>query len=316
MTLWQHRPKHIAEYLAIRTFSVFFQIIPQRAALAIAWFCALLAHHVFRWRTAEARRRIREVFGTTITEARVRTIAWLAMRNLMFNAVDSFRIPQLTPEIIRATTDGFDITDTFRHHLRDGRGLIVCIPHAGGWERAAIGLSLHGIPVATIIARMKNPLADRFLTTIRTRTGVEATHRDDNVVRTVTRLIKSGKLLAILPDLRSKTPGTRVHFLGKEANLVSGLGLFARLSRAPVIPAFVTREGWTRHRWRIFPPIWSDPALDRDTDTQRIMDYVMTTFDTAIRAEPEQFFWYNKRWVLEPLHENPPPEKNPEPGNT
>jgi len=28
---------------------------------------------------------------------------------------------------------------------------------------------------------------------------------------------------------------------------------------------------------------------------------VMRHLDAAIRAHPEQYFWFNKRWVLEPL---------------
>ena len=77
--------------------------------------------------------------------------------------------------------------------------------------------------------------------------------------------------------------------------------LFARMGDATVMPVFVTRIGWTRHRWKPFPLIAPDPTLDRDADTQRITQIVMDYFDAAIRAEPEQYFWYNKRWVLDPL---------------
>ena len=30
-------------------------------------------------------------------------------------------------------------------------------------------------------------------------------------------------------------------------------------------------------------------------------------FDAAIRATPEQWFWYNRRWVLDPVAESPDP---------
>ena len=40
--------------------------------------------------------------------------------------------------------------------------------------------------------------------------------------------------------------------------------------------------------------------LERDLFlTQQVIDI----YDRAIRQEPEQYFWYNKRWVLDPLEE-------------
>jgi lauroyl/myristoyl acyltransferase len=32
-----------------------------------------------------------------------------------------------------------------------------------------------------------------------------------------------------------------------------------------------------------------------------MMEELMAQFSTAIKANPEQYFWYNKRWVLDPL---------------
>lgn len=297
-----HRPKHVAEYVALRLCAGGLRALPYRAALGVGWLVAALMHHVLRWRTAEARRRIREVFGDTISDTRVRHIAWIAMRNLAFNAVDSIRLPALTLDLVRARTDHAAI-ETARDAIKDGRGAIVVIPHAGSWDQAAVAMSLMGLPVFAIVARQKNPLTDEFMNRMRGVTGLETIHRDNNVVRATVRNLKQGKVLAFLTDLRSRTPGVKVRFLGKEANLVMGLGLFARMGDVPVVPAFVTRVGWTRHRWRAFAPIRPDPTLDRETDTLRITQYVMDQFDRAIREEPEQYFWYNKRWVLQPLEQ-------------
>ncbi len=29
----------------------------------------------------------------------------------------------------------------------------------------------------------------------------------------------------------------------------------------------------------------------------------MCVFDRAVRERPDQYFWYNKRWVLQPLEQ-------------
>jgi Kdo2-lipid IVA lauroyltransferase/acyltransferase len=53
-----------------------------------------------------------------------------------------------------------------------------------------------------------------------------------------------------------------------------------------------------RHRWASFPPISPDLSLDRDEDFRRMTQYVMDCFDQAVREHPEDFFWFNGRWVL------------------
>ncbi|MFO1522196.1 MAG: hypothetical protein U1G05_09190 [Kiritimatiellia bacterium] len=97
-----------------------------------------------------------------------------------------------------------------------------------------------------------------------------------------------------------------VRFLGKEANVVAGMGMFARMADVGVIPVILTRQGWTTHHWLAHEPIFPDAKADRDEDCRRITQAVMDIFDDAVRRHPDQYFWYNKRWVLDPLPPAPP----------
>ena len=76
--------------------------------------------------------------------------------------------------------------------------------------------------------------------------------------------------------------------------------MFARQAKVPIIPAVARRRGWTRHEWEVFEPVEADPSLDKEADFQRMTQAVMDVYDHAIRAEPEQYFWYNNRWILFP----------------
>jgi KDO2-lipid IV(A) lauroyltransferase len=79
------------------------------------------------------------------------------------------------------------------------------------------------------------------------------------------------------------------------------MAMFARHAGVPIFPVVVTRVGWTRHVGRIFAPVESDPAADKQADVQRMSQAVMDIISEAIMTEPGQWFWYNKRWVLEPV---------------
>ena len=95
-------PRHVAEYLSLRLIAGLLNALPYRAALALGWVLAALAHYAVGFRRETARARIRSVFGASLSEARVRAIAWQSWRNTVFNAVDILRGRRLTRDRVRA----------------------------------------------------------------------------------------------------------------------------------------------------------------------------------------------------------------------
>ncbi|MFO1491781.1 MAG: hypothetical protein U1F77_10130 [Kiritimatiellia bacterium] len=304
MALLKHRPKHLLEYALLRALGFVFRVLPYRLALAAGWGLAWLAFHVVRWRRREAERRIREVFGPDLPPARVRAIAWRSIRDFIFTMVDSLRLADLDPAWVGRHMTGTQVEDLRR--LAAGKGAILVIPHMGSWDLAGAVCDVMDLPVFFIVGSQKNPLTDAYINRMRQSTGVEMVARDSGLLRGVVRRLKEGKILAFMTDLRSKTPGVPVRFLGKEANVVAGMGMFARMADVGVIPVILTRQGWTTHHWLAHEPIFPDAKADRDEDCRRITQAVMDIFDDAVRRHPDQYFWYNKRWVLDPLPPAPP----------
>ena len=110
-------------------------------------------------------------------------------------------------------------------------------------------------------------------------------------------------MLAIVPDVRMRTEGVIVPFLGGKANVGRGMAMFARHADVPIFPCIVTRHGWTRHKIIIHEPIFPNHSLGRNEDIPRMTQTVMEIIEKAIREEPEQWFWFNKRWILDPVKE-------------
>jgi KDO2-lipid IV(A) lauroyltransferase len=298
-------PKHRIEYGILRVLASVACVLPYRAALTVGWGLAWAAFHMARWRVPEARRRIEEAFGDRFDEGAVRRIAWVSLRNFAFSLIEALRMPRMTRAWVERTTDCAAV-EQVRTVLGEGRGAILVIPHMGSWETAGVAAALLGLPVFFIVGHQKNPLVDAYANRLRGITGVETIPRDAAALRKTVKNLREGRVLAFMTDLRSRTPGVAVRFLGRDANLVAGMGVFAKIAGAPVVPAVVTRVGWARHRWRTFEPVRPDPALDRDADARRMTQHVMDVFERAIREEPEQYFWFNKRWVLDPLEDGPP----------
>jgi lauroyl/myristoyl acyltransferase len=295
-----YRPKHLAEYALLRMVGWWVNVLPYRMALASGWGLAWLGHYVFRFRVKEARARIRAVLGAACSERDVSRIAWRSFRNLAFSVVDVMRLPSLT----RAFIDGHIEHQPVLSNLADvarPRGAVLALPHMGSWEMAGMACQVMGLPMFFVAGAQRNPLIDDYLNRLRSSKGVDVIINRSGALKSVVRKIRQRHILAILPDVRARTPGLRIRFLGGEADWGAGAAQFARHTGAPVVPVLVTREGWTRHRWTLYPPIRPDPSLDKIADGRRIMQQLADIFDAAIRARPDQYFWYNKRWVLDPL---------------
>jgi len=294
--------KHLAEYACLRLLVFMVRVLPLGVALAMGWGLAWIGFHVAGFRVRTAKTRIREVFGAVFTPGEIRRIAWISWRNFIFGMIDLVKASAIRPEQTWAAIETNDSVQKILVHLREtGLGAIIAIPHMGAWEMSAFAAAAHGIPLFTIAARQKNRRADEFMNRMRQTTGIETVLRDSSALRGIIRRIRDGKVLAILPDLRSPQSGLNIRFLGKTANIAGGMGFIARQTGVPVFPVVITRSGWKRHVCRIYDPIKPDPGLDKQADALRITQAVFDVFNECIRAEPEQWFWFNKRWLFDPL---------------
>ncbi|HMP76377.1 MAG TPA: lysophospholipid acyltransferase family protein [Kiritimatiellia bacterium] len=292
---WRYR----AEYALLVSISALLNALPLRLALLLAAGCSALVYRLSPGRPRAARKRIAEVFPDK-TPGEVDIIARRALRNLFFSVVETLRFPRLDRAWMERHIDVGNFPEQVEAHLKPGQGAMLVIPHMGNWEMAGLYAGMRGIPMFFLVGRQRNPLAERFLNRARSATGIDVLTRDENSARVILRHLKAGKVFGILPDVRMKMPGVAVNFLGHPADLPGGIGLFARRLGVPVFIGHVRRIGWTRHAWQFLPPIWSDPEADPEADAKRITQLAADHFTEAVRRHPDQYFWYNKRWVLEP----------------
>jgi KDO2-lipid IV(A) lauroyltransferase len=298
----KYRVKHICEYLFMRVIVALLRGLPYRASLLTGWIIAWLTFHVARFRANQARARIREVFGEKFSPREANRIAWISWRNFVFCIVDMTRLPRLSAAWLEKHVDGYtETTKQMLAHCRSGRGGILASPHMGSWELAGVAMQLADVPIFFITGRQKNPLVDAYLNRLRGETGIATVQRGSAMLKGVIRRLKEGGILAFLYDVRMATEGVRVTFLGKEANVVGGMALFARQTGVPILPGVVTRNGWTRHTFRLLDPVVPDAGVEKHVDWQRMTQEVFDKLEEEIRKQPEQWFWFNKRWILDPF---------------
>jgi lauroyl/myristoyl acyltransferase len=296
--------KHLIEFAGLRSVFLVVNALPYRPALAVGWLLGWCAHWLFRFRVAEARRRIRQVFPE-LPDAAVRGIAWVSFRNVVFNSVEMMRAARLTTEWMRVHVDMSNVFEVARRHLKE-RPVIFAVVHMGNWDLAGQAVEMGGIPSFFIMRSQRNPYTTRLLNSGRTAKGSEVLDRDDpSIVRKAVRMLKEGKTMAILLDLRARTEAMALDFLGHKANIAGGVGLIAWLSGAAVLPCRVVRKGWTRHEVEVLDEILVDRTADKGAEIERITREALSVLSAEVMKSPEQYFWFNRRWVLEPVPSAP-----------
>ncbi len=293
--------KHRLEYLAILLVAGLFRLAPHWLALTIAWLLARLAFHLFRFRRSATLHRMVSVFGDQLTPRQRRRNAYLSLRNLFFNIAEMMRAGRLNRRWFMRHVQNYEPTmERLRQLIAEHGGAVLALPHLGNWDLAGIAVERDGLKLFSVAGVQRNRLVNDWINRQR-GIGIDILPRGSSTLRQIVRRLRQGQIFAILPDVRTRRPDLTIPFLGGQANLGRGMAQFARLAKVPVVPVTVERVGWFHHRFTILEPIHPDPAADSHADAVRVTTAVMEQIEAMIRANPGQWFWYNKRWVLDPL---------------
>jgi KDO2-lipid IV(A) lauroyltransferase len=184
--------------------------------------------------------------------------------------------------------------------------VVCCSLHMGNWEVAAQPLGIFGRQAAGVYKPLDNPLIDAWLRT--TRNGLYPGGllgkglRDDadgTGQRTARQLIERARnagALCFIADHFDRR-GEPIPFMGRTARFTTAPAMIARHVGARVWLARCRRIG-TSSRFAIdVVEIQTPNTGDRKADAIALTARIFAQFEAWIRDEPEQWMWWNTRWV-------------------
>jgi KDO2-lipid IV(A) lauroyltransferase len=185
---------------------------------------------------------------------------------------------------------------------RGGRPVIALAPHF-------IGLNMGGIRVAheypgtsSIYSKQKNAVLDRIFLKARTRFGNPHLVSRQEGLRSVIRVIKSGKPFYFLPDMDFGIRDAIFSpFFGVPTATITALPRLAKLTGAKVVPV-ITRQVGKGYVARFYPAWENYPTGDVEADVRRMNAFI----EDRVREMPEQYFWAHKRFKTRPPGEPSP----------
>ena len=291
----------MAEYALLRAACAVFNAIPYPIACALAKGFAWFLVDVVRFKRERTFGRIRGCFPEK-TDREVRRIAVMSLSNVLMSAVEMIRASSLDRKWIEAHVKDVHVyADRLKAIADEGKGVVIMVPHSGNWYMAAWAMARCGVPLFAIAAKQRNPYINAWMNR-QYGEGLDVVERGSaRVMAEIKARLSKGQCFAILPDLRVPSKDVEVPFLNGTANVSHGGASFATAAGAPVVVAIMRREDG-KHVFDHLGTLRPDPLVSRKEDSVRLTRETMALLDAAIKKTPEHWFWYNKRWILQPVH--------------
>jgi KDO2-lipid IV(A) lauroyltransferase len=282
-------------YLIIKGFSLFINLLPEGFSLWMGRQVGRLGYYLDREHRKVALQNLHIAFGQERSEEELHVIAKKTFQNLGMMAMEFFRIPRMGVENFKKklVVEGLD---KVMELLKKKRGVLLLVSHFGNWELMGLMSKVIGNPIMVIGKPMKNRYVDQFITGIREEAGLEVIP-PEKASRKVIRALSENRLVGILIDQRAKrSEGVWADFFGRKAPTTPGLALLALKTGAPVLPVFMIRNGFKRHRLLIKKPLELIRTGNVKKDVEANTQLMNQTLESVIRQYPDQWFWVHRRW--------------------
>ncbi len=187
------------------------QALPWGPGEAVTRGLGRLAGHVDRDRRRLVERHVRRVRGDHLHGSELRRAVDAVFASYASYWYQSLRLPGLSPDQIGAgfTEDGFEHVIEARE---SGRGVILALPHLGGWDWAGFWISrVVGYPVAAVVEALEPPELFEWFREFRRGYGIEVIPLDAEAGTAVQRALAEDA-----PRAPHSRPGPRPRVRGPD----------------------------------------------------------------------------------------------------
>jgi KDO2-lipid IV(A) lauroyltransferase len=180
-----------------------------------------------------------------------------------------------------------------------GKGVLFLSAHTGNWELLSFSFARVGFPVSGIYRPIKSKSINMLIYNYRTRFGANMIPKK-HAMRNVLKCLENKEGVGMLLDQDAgSSGGVFADFFGRPACTNKGLALLALKTEAPVIPAFIARNG-LNFQIEYGKEIPLVKTGDKSKDVVATTRHYNEIIEEFVRRYPEQWFWVHRRWKSKP----------------
>ena len=229
-----------------------------------------------------------------LNEAELEVLLGQAMSSYLRYWCDTFRIQDWSTSQIQSSvtlTRGELLLDP----MREGRGVVIALPHSGNWDHAGAYFCSLGIPLVTVAERLKpEALFQRFLR-YRQAMGFEVLSIDSRSFATLIKRAREKRLIALVADRDLSASGVDVNFFGFPARMPAGPALLAIKTGIPLVVAHVS---YTQNGIHI--EFTSVDVSEDGSESERVAQMTQrmaSLFEKGIAAHPQDWHMLQRIWT-------------------
>jgi KDO2-lipid IV(A) lauroyltransferase len=283
-------------YLLVKGSSFLVNLLPEGFALWVGRQLGNMGYYLDWEHRKVALQNLHVAFGQEKSESEINAIARKTFQHLGMMVIEFFRIPRMDTETFKEKVSIEGLDEALKI-LEKKKGALLLIGHFGNWELMGLMSKVIGNPIMVIAKPVKkNRRVDRLITEIRRAAGLEVIP-PEKASRKVIKALSQNRVVGILMDQRAKrSEGIWADFFGRKAPTTPGLAVLAMKTRAPVVPVFMIRNGFQKHRLLIKEPLELVETGNIKKDVEANTQLFNHTLESIIREYPDQWFWVHRRW--------------------
>ena len=216
--------------------------------------------------------------------------------------LEFFKLPQLSAAAIDAD---FQVPNyhILSEALERGKGLIIALPHLGGWEWAGFWLAkVRQKPITVVVEALDPPELFEWFAQMRRSLGMNVVPLGPEAGPQVLAALKRNEIVCLLSDRDISGDGIEVDFLGERTKLPAGPALLSLRSGAALIPAAVYFSHSGGHLAVVRPPIDTERQGKLREDVARVSQLMADELGHLIAAAPHQWHLFGPNWPSDTAH--------------
>ncbi|MGZ4679039.1 MAG: phosphatidylinositol mannoside acyltransferase, partial [Ilumatobacteraceae bacterium] len=184
--------------------------------------------------------------------------------------VESFRLPTMSKAAVARpfTIDGWQ---RVLGALEQGNGVILALPHLGGWEWAGRWMTDQGFKMTVVVEALDPPELFEWFAELRQELGMTVVPTGPTAGPAVLKALRANETVCLLCDRDLDRTGVDVEFFGEHTTLPPGPATLSIRTGAPLLPVgcyFTAR--YNGHHAVVRPPVSTQRRGGLREDVARI----------------------------------------------
>ena len=278
--------------------------MPARVSHAATPVAGAVAAFAMRGKRKMLERHLRRVTNE-ISDRELHRASRRALTSYVRYYAESFRLPRLSASVVaeRFKVDGFEHVEA---GLERGNGVILALPHLGGWEWAGRWMTDRGHKLHVVVEPLRPPELFEWFTQLRSDLGMSVMPLGPNVAVEVSAALKRNEIVCLLCDRDIQRNGIAVTMFGEETTLPAGPAMLAIRTGATLLPTAVYfGDAMGEHQALVKPHLGIERSGRLRDDVAVLTGRLAEELEDLISRAPDQWHLLQPNWPSDPGYQIP-----------